>query len=210
MIVHNFISRSSVTPPIRRMGSSDVPSVVQVHLESFYGFFLTFLGPSFLRELYAATLADPSGIGFVAEKEQGIYGFVAGTSQPAGFYQHLLRQRWWRFGVAAIPAILKNPLIVPRLLRAFRKPQESASQPDTGTLMSIAITPEAQGQGVGQALVETFLEEARRRGLKHVNLTTDRDNNDPGNHFYRKLGFRCSMSFITPEGRSMNEYMIDV
>jgi ribosomal protein S18 acetylase RimI-like enzyme len=63
---------------------------------------------------------------------------------------------------------------------------------------------------VGQALVGAFLEEAKQHGLKHVNLTTDRDNNDLVNHFYQEFGFRCYRSFITPEGRAMIEYVIDV
>lgn len=195
---------------LQEMYIDDVRDVVIIHLTSFRGFFLSFLGFPFLRELYMGILQDPTGIAFVNYNDKRIVGFIAGTSHPAGFYRRLLHQRWWRFGAAAIPAILRNPLIVPRLLRAFRKPQESASQPDAGTLMSIAVLPEAQGQGLGQALVKVFLEEAKQRGLKHINLTTDRDNNDLVNHFYQKLGFRCYRSFITPEGRPMNEYVIDV
>jgi hypothetical protein len=85
MTAHHCVPRSSATLSIKRMASADVSAVVQVHLDSFPGFFLTFLGPTFLRELYVATLADSSGISFVAEDGNGICGFVAGTAQPAGF-----------------------------------------------------------------------------------------------------------------------------
>ena len=172
------------------MQFDDIETVVKVHLCSFRGFFLSFLGPAFLRELYLAIIGDGSGIAWVFQSGEDIIGFVAGTSQPADFYHRLLRQRWWRFGLAAIPAMFRNPLIVPRLLRTFRKPQESASQPDTGTLMSIAVLPESQRQGVSQVLVGAFLEEAKQRDLKQVNLTTDRDNINPVNHIYRKL-YHC-------------------
>ena len=88
------------------------------------------------------------------------------------------------------------------------------SQADPGegcaTLMSIAVLPEAQGHGAGKALVCAFLEEAARRGSKHVNLTTDRDSNDSTNRFYQKLGFRLHRTYTTPEGRAMNEYRIDL
>lgn len=197
-------------PVIRRKTSADVPAVVQVHMHSFSGFFLTVLGAPFLRELYMATLADRDGIGFVAENEKDVCGFVTGTAQPAGFYRRLLRQRWWRFaGAAALPA-LRQPTIIPRLLRAISMPEQVTRQPGRGTLMSIGVLPEAQGKRIGQALVRAFLEEAARRGLLQVDLTTDRDNNEATNCFYQKLGFVCERTFTTPEGRAMNEYVIDL
>jgi ribosomal protein S18 acetylase RimI-like enzyme len=76
--------------------------------------------------------------------------------------------------------------------------------------MSVAVAPEAQGRGLGQALVRAFLEEAADRGLKHVDLTTDKNNNDSVNQFYQRMRFRCSRTFVTSEGREMNEYVIDL
>lgn len=195
---------------VRAMNINDVNAVVKVHLSSFQGFFLTFLGHQFLNELYAGIVADSTGIAFVCREDDHILGFVAGTSQPAGFYSRLLHRSWWRFALASLIPILKNPLIIPRLLRAFRKPQDVSNQPDTGTLMSIAVAPEMQGRGLGQALVKAFLEEAADRGLKYVDLTTDKNNNDFVNQFYQRMGFRCSRTFVTPEGREMNEYVIDI
>jgi ribosomal protein S18 acetylase RimI-like enzyme len=192
------------------MTMADVPEVVNTHLKSFTGFFLSFLGYQFLRELYVGVLKDSAGIAYVYEDQGRILGFVAGTSQPAGFYSRLLLRRWWRFGLASFVPILKNPLIVPRLLQAFRKPQDVSDQPDVGTLMSIAVSPDAQGRGLGQALVRAFLEAAASRGVKYVDLTTDKNDNDSVNQFYRRMGFRCSRTFITPEGREMNEYVIEV
>lgn len=195
---------------IRVMNSNDVNAVVKVHLSSFQGFFLTFLGRRFLSELYTGIVADATGIAFVYREEARILGFVTGISQPAGFYDRLLHRLWWRFALASLMPILKNPSIIPRLLRAFRKPQDVSNQPDTGTLMSVAVSPEVQSRGLGQALVKAFLEEATNRGLMHVDLTTDKNNNDSVNQFYERMGFRCSRTFVTSEGREMKEYVIDL
>ena len=195
---------------IRRMVPGDVSFVVTVHLNAFQGFFLSFLGGKFLEELYMAIVTDASGISLVCEQESQILGFVTGTDNPSGFYRRLITQRWWRFGLACIKPILKNPFIVPRLLRAFRKPQDSPPLPESGTLMSIAVLPGMQGKGIGQSLVQAFLLESSTRVLKHVNLTTDYYNNDAVNFFYTNMGFRCLRTFITPEGRKMNEYVIDL
>jgi hypothetical protein len=61
---------------------------------------------------------------------------------------------------------------------------------------------------VGSQLLAAFLEELRTRGIKSVNLTTDQQDNDQVNAFYLAQGFRCTRTFVTPEGRTMNEYVL--
>jgi ribosomal protein S18 acetylase RimI-like enzyme len=193
---------------IRSMRSSDVESVVAIHLEAFQGFFLSELGERFLRELYVGILQDPSGIAFVYEKDGILVGFVAGSASPSGFYRRLLVKRWWRFGLASMGAVLRQPGIIPRLLRAFNTPNNPMPSEDCGTLMSIAVSPKIQGQGIGKELVKVFINESRQRGLKAVNLTTDKVNNDAVNKFYQRFGFRCFRTYFTPENREINEYLI--
>ncbi|MDP4164926.1 MAG: GNAT family N-acetyltransferase [Bacillota bacterium] len=188
------------------MRKDDVPNVVRVHLAGFQGFFLTFLGPAFLGELYKGTLIDPSGIGFVAEYEEGICGFVTGTTYLSGFYKRLLRNRWWRFALASVLPVLKRPSIIPRLLRALSMPEKVNKKDGSGTLMSLAVLPEHQGSGIGKILVNAFFDEAMKRGCKKIFLTSDRDNNDAINLFYQNLGFSIVRQYMTPEGRNMNEY----
>jgi ribosomal protein S18 acetylase RimI-like enzyme len=200
--------RSSKMINVRATQQQDLDNVVELHLKSFRGFFLSFLGPAFLKEFYGGILRDATGIHYLVEIEGNIQGFVAGTTQPAGFYRRLLAQRWWAFGLAALPAVLKNPRIVPRISRAFQKSEENASLMDTATLMSIAVLPESQGSGIGKALVEAFLVDAQRSGCRFVNLTTDAINNDAVNVFYQRQGFHLARKFETPEKRLMNEYEI--
>jgi hypothetical protein len=59
-------------------------------------------------------------------------------------------------------------------------------------------------------LAGAFLEESRRRGLGQIDLTTDRLDNNAVNGFYRELGFVCERCYTTPEGREMNEYVVDL
>jgi GNAT superfamily N-acetyltransferase len=193
------------------MEKGDVRGVVDVHLRSFPGFFLSFLGPAFLRQLYLGIVDDPAGLAFVSEnlnENSGqLDGFIAGTSQPAGFYRRLLHQRWWRFGLASVIPALRSPRIIPRLLRAFTLSSTSAAYGERGALlMSLAVSPDRQSGGLGAALVEAFVEEAKRRGATSVFLTTDRLDNDAVNAFYIRRGFSLTRTFTTPEGREMNEY----
>ena len=195
---------------IRTMQAADLASVVEIHLASFQGFFLSFLGRAFIRELYIGILADPSGMTFIAEIDEELHGFVIGTDKPKNLYSRLLRQRWHRFALTAAGSVVKNPKIMPRLLRAVSRGRQGDVRENCATLMSIAVSPQVQGANIGKHLMRAFLEEAARRGVQRVNLTTDKKNNEFANCFYQKIGFSLVNSFNTPEGRAMNEYIIDI
>jgi ribosomal protein S18 acetylase RimI-like enzyme len=196
---------------IRRMESSDVDRVVAIHLESFPGFFLSFLGPRFLSLYYSGICKVPEGIAFVYLGKSGLSeGFVAGSSNPRGFYSRLLKCDWRKFAVASLGALVKKPAIINRLARAVFHPSKNPVGVDVAGLFSIGVQPTLQGTGAGKELVNAFLNEAAQRGCARVFLTTDRDNNNAVNGFYQKLGFRIERQFVTPEDRRMNEYWIDI
>ena len=205
-----MMATSRIHVTVRVMTDSDVPQVVEIHLKSFPGFFLSFLGARFLTLFYKGILADTQGISLVACSENRIFGFVVGVVDQRGFYQNLIQRQWWKFGVAAMGAALRRPLIIPRLVRALKQPDTVGKSCAAACLMSIAVHPEVQGQGVGQMLIEAFSAEARRRGVKAYCLTTDRDGNARVNRFYQGLGFRLGRTYVTPEGRTMNEYVISL
>jgi ribosomal protein S18 acetylase RimI-like enzyme len=194
---------------IRYMKIDDVNQVVAVHLFSFQGFFLTFLGPRFLSIFYSGICSTPKAIAFVYLNDAGIpAGFVAGTSNPCGFFSRLLKRYWLKFALASMTPILRKPSIIKRVARAVFHPSGNPVGDDIAGLFSIGVLPELQGTGVGKELVRSFLYEAKQRGCKRVFLTTDRDNNDVINNFYAKLGFTIDRQYVTPEGRRMNELWI--
>jgi GNAT superfamily N-acetyltransferase len=192
------------------MTRTDIDQVVGVHLSSFPGFFLSQLGPAFLKRLYSELLNDPSGIALISKHDGRVQGFVAGTAEPRGFYRRLLVRKWLPFALASLLPAIRRPSIVPRLLNAFRKTGEEALEDKCGLLMSIAVDPQCQAKGVGTVLVRGFLEECRRRGLTSVHLTTDKRDNDRTNRFYLSLGFAVSRIVTTRQGRVMNRYSIEI
>ena len=183
---------------------------VDVHLRAFPGFFLSVLGRSFLYQYYLAALNEPSGISFIAQDADSdvIIGTVLGTASPAGFYRRLAAQRWWRFCLTSLGAVLRNPKITGRLIRALRYRGDPPDMAGYALLSSIAVTPEAQGWGVGKALMKYYLEEARTRACEGAYLTTDAFGNEAVNEFYRRGGWKIDYEFTTPEGRKMNRYTI--
>lgn len=193
---------------IRPAHAEDVASIVQVHVQSFPDFFLTFLGPKFLEVLYRRTIEQPDSINYVALSGRGqVIGFVIGVTSQGRFYSRLIRNHLMEFGWASLGAALRRPAIIPRLLRALRRPGEAQARAADCLLMSLAVHPAAQGSGAGSSLVRSFLKEAERRGARAVSLTTDRAGNEGVNRFYESLGFTRAQSYTTAEGRPMNEYI---
>jgi GNAT superfamily N-acetyltransferase len=194
---------------IRAMHMKDVDQVVAVHLAGFPGFFLSFLGPRFLSLFYSGICSASEGIAFVYSNDNGNpVGFVAGTSNPSGFYSRLLKRKWLQFALASLGSVLKKPSVLRRVARAVFHPSDNPVGDEVAGLFSVGVLPELQGTGAGKALVNAFLDEARERGCTRVFLTTDREKNEPVNQFYLNLGFVVEREYTTPEGRNMNEYWI--
>lgn len=195
---------------IQALAPNQLNEVVQLHLEAFPGFFLCFLGPRFLREFYKSFLNDPQGIAYVAcDEASQILGVVAGPLDPGGYFKRLLRRRWWAFCLASVRSVLRQPGNAPRIWRALYYRGESPPGPVRALLSSVAVLPAAQGRNVGRALVLRWLNEARRRGATGCYLTTDADENDKANAFYRSLHWQLECNYTTPEGRRMNRYVLD-
>ena len=192
---------------IRPMLESDIEAVVEIHLKAFPGFFLSFLGRRFLVLLYRCIRAAPEGIVLVAAGDDGIHGFAAGVTSQTSFYKRLLRRHWWSFATSAVGAAVRSPSVIPRLVRALRRPAEAGQSAAAAALMSIGVRPESGGKGVGGRLLDAFCDQMAARGVASVCLTTDRDDNAPARRFYEKNGFHFANSFVTPEGRAMIEYV---
>lgn len=184
-----------------------IKNIVNIHLASFKGFFLSSLGSRFLYLLYLNIARDKNGIILTAEINGEQVGFVAGVLDQEGFYKRLIRGQLCKFAIASIPGLLRKPGIILRLIRALKRPEEASAYSSRACLMSIGVDPRYQGKRVGEILIEAFCNQLIRNRCKTFCLTTDKYDNDRVNKFYQKMGFELVRTFITPEGRVMNEYL---
>ena len=205
--------KSALPLQIRPAQTSDIDQMVLVHIEAFPGFFLTLMGPRFLRLLYKGFICHPTGISLVAcaqGRPSEVLGFVVGTTQPQGFFAQLLRQRWMAFGFASLWPLLRRPgLVFAKLWSAlFYRGESLPDQPSAALLSSLGVKPSQQGQRIGQQLVSAFLDHAQTAGAPAVYLTTDQSDNIKANQFYTKLGFELAGTCKRPHGRILNRYLI--
>jgi ribosomal protein S18 acetylase RimI-like enzyme len=190
---------------IRRLSHQDLSSCVSIHQRAFPRFFLSDLGPTFLRQFYRAFLNDESAVAFVAESSETVVGVVVGTLSPAGFFRRLLVRRWWAFGFASALLLIRRPAALMRVSRAvFYRGGED----EPGALLSsICVSPAIAGSGIGAQLLSTWSLAAGRLGASEARLETDASGNDAVNRFYVMQGWTLRRVRTTREGRAMNVYV---
>ena len=184
----------------------EIKSIVDIHLATFEGFFLTFMGKGFLKQMYTSyILHDNSGI-YAAFDGEKVVGFLAWSADMSGLYKYMLKHRLLQFAWYSIGAFLRKPNVFIRLLRAFLKPKEAERDEKYIELASIGVRPDYKSCGIGSELIETLKLDTDFSVYSYITLETDAINNTAANRFYVKNMFLIEREFKTREGRLMYEY----
>jgi ribosomal protein S18 acetylase RimI-like enzyme len=189
------------------MAPADVGGLARLHRQAFPGFFLSTLGEPFLVQFYRGFLQDESAVTVVARDKHGMpRAAVVGTTEPAGFFGRLVRNRWPGFVAASARALLTNPKAAPRLLRAVSYRGDAPAAATGALLSSHFVDPALQAGGVGSLLIDEWARVAASKGAERAFLTTDATDNAAANGFYQARGWLLSDTYSTREGRRMNRY----
>ena len=190
---------------IREATASDIGKIASIHIAAFPGFFLSRLGPRFLREVYSSLIDDETGSLIVADREGEILGFAAGTLDPEDFYKRLRKRKWPVLLLKALPGIVKSPaFVIRKLWSAIGYSGDTPdNQPGGALLGSLGVSPNTQRQGAGDALVESFCKFAEARGKRYVYVITDKDTNTGVTSFYKKIGFTIDTIITKQNNRRM-------
>lgn len=183
-----------------------VDEIVEIHLSTFKGFFLTFLGKGFLKQLYKGFIEHDKSNLIVAEKNNKIVGFIAYSEDISSFYKYLIKHRLISFAWYAFLAFLRKPKVFFRLLSAFSKADEVNRKEKYIELASIGVKPDDKVQGIGSAMISYMKKEINFNEYEYISLETDAENNECVNKFYRKNGFVLIRNYETKQSRKMNEY----
>jgi colanic acid biosynthesis glycosyl transferase WcaI len=188
---------------VRRAEPIDAAALAVLHTAAFPDYFLTQLGPSFLRRYYAAFLSEPHTV-VIGSLDGRLAGFVAGTTDLARFRRGLYRPNLLHF-----PLIVAGRFVTNRVVRhhVFSRlhhvrlaicslsgrngPHDQARSANgelVSSLFSICVEPWAQGTGVAEAVMTAYLDLERERGARMVRLSVF-DDNARAIRFYERSGW---------------------
>ena len=194
---------------IREVKSNEkelINEIVSIHLNTLTGFFLTFMGRGFLRQMYQSYCDhDESGL-LVAEEDGKALGFLAFSSNFSGLYKFMIKTRLIQFGWYSIGAFFKRPSAFMHIISAFLKPWEAKREEKYVELSSIGVDPNVKSKGIGSKLIDALKDNVDFNKFAYINLETDAVDNEGAIHFYEKNGFVRERMFETDEGRKMYEY----
>ena len=194
---------------IREVKSNEkelINEIVTIHLNTFTGFFLTFMGRGFLKQMYQAYCDyDESGL-LVAEEGGKALGFLAFSSNFSGLYKFMIKTRLIQFGWYSIGAFFRRPSAFMHIISAFLKPGEVKREEKYVELSSIGVDPNVKSKGIGSKLIDALKDNVDFNKFAYINLETDAVDNEGAIHFYGKNGFVRERMFETDEGRKMYEY----
>ncbi|GGV16664.1 GNAT family N-acetyltransferase [Actinomadura sp. LOL_016] len=136
-----------------------------------------------------ATAADlPQIVRLLADDPLGSTRETPGDRVPEGYFT----------AFAAIEKDPNNAVIVAEVggeiagtLQLTYIPGLTYGGGERAQIEGVRVVSEQRGRGVGQALIGWAIDEARARGCRLVQLTTDRQRPD-AIRFYQKMGFRPS------------------
>lgn len=183
-----------------------INDIVTIHLNTFTGFFLTFMGRGFLNQMYTSYCDYEEAGLLVAEEDEKAIGFLAYSSNFSGLYKFMIKTRLIRFGWYSIGAFFRRPSAFMHIISAFLKPGEAKREEKYVELSSIGVDPNIKSKGIGSLLIDSLKRKVDFTKFAYINLETDAVDNEVAIHFYEKNGFVRERMFETDEGRKMYEY----
>lgn len=196
------------------MSDQHAEDVAILHAMALPRGFLSTLGSRFLGDLYRLIGSSPRSAVWVVELEDGrCIGFLSGTADVKECYRHVFRRGWIKLGVNVLTQAWR-PTVLKRMYETVRYPSNSTSSHDPhvgnanvpGELLSVAVSAEARGLGLGRKLVALLDDEMKRWSYSgYYRVVTDAM--DPrSNAFYQSLGFAHAHDFLH-HGHMMSCYL---
>ena len=189
----------------RKSKFSDSNQIAKIHLESFPNFFLSTLGYSFLKTYYRSCAKSKEAISICAidQDDKKLLGFAVGCFNSAGFNKRLIFSNSLEYSYQALLLLFTKPIALIRLYKNLAKNNDKDDKGNYAELLSIGVSPDQNGFGIGQNLLVKFEDQVREKGINNVTLTTDADSNDSVLRFYKKSGYTVYYDFETFPNRKM-------
>jgi len=166
---------------------------------------LSDLGLPIVWRYYQIAQADPGVIGLCAVSPAGeVLGWAMGSPYPDRINAGLRSPLAW-FLLQMLRVTLSHPVVLWQLISSVLPTSNQAERrKDTVELTYIGISSTQRGKGLGETLLNTFVEASRANGYHSVVLSVEKENS-PAIKLYERAGFKIVNTFS--EGRYQRHRM---
>ena len=168
--------------------------------------FISSLGIDFVTALYRAIAESPESFGYVAIKEDKVVGFATFTTNLKGLYKSIMKKNIICFGFLLFGKLFSWKMIKKIFETLFYPNRIKKYQFPEAEFLSMAVSPDARGNGLASRFVKTGFEECQRRGIKDLKILAA-TKIGPINKMYEKFGFQV-VSQIENHGIISNVYVV--
>jgi len=190
---------------VRLANKKDCSKVAKIHFQEIKSGFLNQLGEKFLGYFYEAMVDSSNAFLAVAEDSGSIVGFVSGSTNLNKFYKEFVK----KYTLRSLFVFLKRIFNIGIFKKAFETMKYSRKKEDLPELLSIAISREFQGRGIGQILLERFISEMKKRSINKFKVIVG-ENLVGANKFYKKNGFEFHSKNYVHKNKPSNIYIYKI
>lgn len=166
-----------------------IDAVARLHREAIPAAFTSFLGESFLKVFYRTLIESRYCFGFSAvDENDNVLGYITGASRLSKFSREFLMRNFLTVPFLILPKLLSWKIIKSVFQSMFMSKQDRKKDLPEAEIVSVAVTTEARGMGIGKCLMNAALAEFVRQSVQQVKVMVG--DKLPANEYYLKSGFK--------------------
>jgi len=176
------------------MTPSQASDVAELHRESIKTGLTASLGRRFCKTLYLAMASTPYSFILVCEDGQKkLVGFICCATNTSKMYRDVIKKNFFPLLFSALIRLFSLS-ILKQAVKAIRRPKKfktgnfSEWQLPEAEIVSIAVSPQTQGQHIGTKLIKAAFDKLKDLGHFKVRTWTSEDNKRAV-AFYQRQGF---------------------
>lgn len=186
--------------------------LAKLHRDSITEGFLSTLGLPFLSTLYKGIAKEQNSGILVAIENEKVLGFISYSKDVKTCYKRVLFLNFLQLCFAMIPNAFKLSIykkVFETLMYPFHKKEKAGKKNELSgsyrpELLSMAVSEDARGKGIGKMLVKAVDSKMKEMGVEGYYVVTH-GVDDRSNVFYQRCGFEKVREFVN-HGKPMNEY----
>jgi ribosomal protein S18 acetylase RimI-like enzyme len=170
---------------LRQIDKKDIPAIALLHKQSFDKTHFTAFFSNELLLSYIKVLIDYNPYSYLAEEGDRILGYLIGGNKTGAALDKFSKNNYLKI----IFTLLLHPrFILEKIQGVLLKLNKIKVSDVEYKIYIIASLPEAQGKGIGKALINYFENELRHKGIKSYGLSV-REQNINAISFYENNNF---------------------